>query len=647
MVELSSLDVYHLARELAILQDAFIDKVYETQPGELLLRTRHPKEGRKALLLKPGEYACLTAEPPEPPQSPTGFATVLRKHLPALRIRRVEQHQFDRVLVFHLDEHGEPVRMIVELFGKGNLVVVGADDVIRLAQRTETFRDRTVKRGETFRFPPARVNPLALTSREFDSLADVSERDAVRFLAVDCAFGGDVAEEILHRAHVAKDRKAAKLTEGEREAIWKAWVGILHDAPQAFLAEKGEAARPESIPFQSSKFQDWRRTSMPSLSAAIDAARQRQVQHAPEPVDEERARLERQIQHQEQAIQELLVEAALWERRGHHIYAHYAETQLALTAAREALQKHGWNDLGARFAAGNLHPGLRGADSQARTVTARIADEDLPLRPEESLERNASLCYEESKRIRAKAESAKESVAEARKRLEARAAPKPAAEKARRAPEKRFWFESFRWCYTSEGFLVVGGRDAGSNEKLVKKHLNPGDLYFHADFHGAPSCVLKCEGRTPSDASLQEAAHFAAAFSRAFAQFGSSDAYWVRPEQVSKTAPSGEFVAKGSFMVRGQRTYVPNLAMEVAVARILLGKDGRPQREGVHPRLMAGARPAIAAHASRFALVVRGDRKPADVAKELAARFETSVDEAQAVLPSSTLRIMGWEGASP
>src|SRR5689334_21079860 len=98
MVELSSLDVLFLARELGRLEDGYIDRVYETTPGEFLIRTRHPERGRSALLVHPGAFACLAPEPPETPQTPTSLATLLRKHLPGARIRRVDQHEFDRVL---------------------------------------------------------------------------------------------------------------------------------------------------------------------------------------------------------------------------------------------------------------------------------------------------------------------------------------------------------------------------------------------------------------------------------------------------------------------------------------------------------------------------------------------------------------------
>ena len=56
---------------------------------------------------------------------------------------------------------------------------------------------------------------------------------------------------------------------------------------------------------------------------------------------------------------------------------------------------------------------------------------------------------------------------------------------------KKFWFEGNRWTMLSSGQLLIGGRDAKGNDRIVKKHLSSTDLYFHADLHGAPSCALK------------------------------------------------------------------------------------------------------------------------------------------------------------
>jgi predicted ribosome quality control (RQC) complex YloA/Tae2 family protein len=647
MVELSSLDVLFLARELRQLEDAYVDRVYEVTQGEFLIRTRHPQKGRGALLIRPGAFACLAEEPPETPQTPTSLATLLRKHLPGARFRRVEQQEFDRVLVFYMEEHGEPLRLIVELFGKGNLLIVGPDDTIRVVQRTETFRDRTLKVGEKFRFPPARVNPVRLSRQDFDKLLEKNERDSVRFLAMDVGFGPDLAEELLHRAKITKTRKAGSLTETEREAIWNEWQSILHSPPHPAIREKDSETRVESTPLSAPKFAGWVHTPTPTLSAAIVQAAAKNVAAEPPERDEERERLERQILAQTESIDAMRVESEQWSASARSLYERFQESQ-ALHAAAAEFVGSDWSAAERNWKAGKAPAGVVKVQPEARRVVLRMGEQEYTVDPAISLDKNASMYFDESKRIKAKIESAQVSVAEAKAKL---ASHEKQAEKAKlvapkvKAPDKRFWFEGFRWFYTTEGFLVVGGRDASTNEKVVKKHLSAGDVYLHADIHGAPSCVLKSEGRTPSAESLRQAAHFAAAYSKAFAQFGSADAYWVKPEQVSKTAATGEFVPRGAFIVRGERNYVPKLPMEVAVGLVKLTKEGRIAPDGQHRRLMAGPPSAVLAVGDKTITVVRGERKPSEVVRDVATHFGTSHEEVQAVLPPGTLKILPGGGA--
>lgn len=67
--------------------------------------------------------------------------------------------------------------------------------------------------------------------------------------------------------------------------------------------------------------------------------------------------------------------------------------------------------------------------------------------------------------------------------------------KARPMARPRRWFEKFRWFHTSEGLLAIGGRDAGTNSLLVRRHLAAEDLVFHAEIPGSPFFVLKGGGR--------------------------------------------------------------------------------------------------------------------------------------------------------
>ena len=62
--------------------------------------------------------------------------------------------------------------------------------------------------------------------------------------------------------------------------------------------------------------------------------------------------------------------------------------------------------------------------------------------------------------------------------------------------ENKEWYEKFRWFTSSDGFLVVAGKDTVSNEVLVKKYATQEDAVFHAEISGAPFVVVKAEGRT-------------------------------------------------------------------------------------------------------------------------------------------------------
>ena len=120
-----------------------------------------------------------------------------------------------------------------------------------------------------------------------------------------------------------------------------------------------------------------------------------------------------------------------------------------------------------------------------------------------------------------------------------------------------FWFEKFSWFVTSENYLVIGGKDAHQNELLVKKYMDKGDLFFHCELHGAAVMILKnpSKGVVPP-MSIEEAATFEVCHSPSWTNNVLSSVYWVDAEQVSKTPPSGMFIATGSFIIRGKRNFI-------------------------------------------------------------------------------------------
>lgn len=130
---------------------------------------------------------------------------------------------------------------------------------------------------------------------------------------------------------------------------------------------------------------------------------------------------------------------------------------------------------------------------------------------------------------------------------------------------KVFWFEKFYWFISSENYLVIGGRDQQQNELIVKRYLRTNDVYVHADIQGASSIVIRNPFTGNSDdpqaaippKTLLEAGAMAISYSVAWDAKVTTSAYWVRSDQVSKTAPTGEYLETGSFMIRGKKNFLP------------------------------------------------------------------------------------------
>jgi predicted ribosome quality control (RQC) complex YloA/Tae2 family protein len=252
-----------------------------------------------------------------------------------------------------------------------------------------------------------------------------------------------------------------------------------------------------------------------------------------------------------------------------------------------------------------------------------------------SVSQNANEKYEAGKKALEKIEGARKAMERTSlkiKRLDIKSKKSPVSREKK--PSKRFWFENYRWFISSDGNLVIGGKDASSNEKIVKKYLKTGDKYVHADVHGAPSCVVKAadaEGNNMdiSEKTLEEACQFALSYSKAWNQFSSGTAYWVNPEQVSKTPESGEYLPRGAFVVRGKRNYV-KCNVEIAIGKVNIGG---------FEKLMGGALSAIKKHSEQWILMEHGEGDKNHMAKQLAKKFSAGVEEMQSVLPPGGIEV--------
>ncbi len=258
---------------------------------------------------------------------------------------------------------------------------------------------------------------------------------------------------------------------------------------------------------------------------------------------------------------------------------------------------------------------------------------ELKLDIRKSLEKNAATYFESAKKLKAKIEGINTTIEKFENQLyNIESQEKIAIEEQKKKAQKKLvekkWFEKFHWFISSEGFLCIGGRDATTNEVIIKKHVEKTDLVFHTESAGSPFFVIKSENKTPGAITIEECAGATVSYSRAWKLgLASADVYWILPEQISKQTPSGEFVPKGAFIIRGKKNIVP-AQMKLAVG---LADDGK---------IMGGPPCAIAKHCKKFVFVVQGDDKTSDAAKKILKILGgCDLNEVVAVLPAGGCRV--------
>ena len=257
----------------------------------------------------------------------------------------------------------------------------------------------------------------------------------------------------------------------------------------------------------------------------------------------------------------------------------------------------------------------------------------LTLDITKTLEQNAANYFEKAKKAKRKIEGAEGMLERAKAKLKVlvenelkEESPPEEIEEAQNRREKKAqeqWYEKFRWFVSSEDFLVVGGRDATTNEIVIKKHTDNNDVVFHTDMAGSPFFVVKSAGKTPGELTLQEVTNAVFTFSRA-AKLGLAAAgvFWVTPAQVSKQPNQGEFLPKGAFMIRGKTNYL-SPSFDLAIG---LNEDGK---------IMAGPRAAVKKHCEKQLVLERDEgAKPSDTAKRIRHILGGDLDTIIRCLPS-------------
>ena len=596
---MSGIDVRAVTYELCAKLPLWIDKIYQFETRTLGIRLNGGEHARYQLLVEAGRRVHLVKNFPPPPKNPPHFAMLLRKYISGGKVLAIRQHGLERILIFDIGKGDLTYRLIIELFDEGNVILTDESYRIIKPLRHHRFKDRDIVPEAIYVL--GGTDPTGSLDNLTTTLAG-DDRDVVRALAVAGMLGGTYAEYVCRTAGIDKATPASKAEPGAVYAAVRALFDRVQQSVQPVVSATSCEpvvldAGSESTPGDKNRFASFSE----ALETFYPMTKAQKVRVAAKPKFSEAERIHK---YQEAAIKKFDDKIKKTEEIVEVIYENYQFIAQVISTLDTASKRLSWQEI--------EHHLKDTSTADAKRIVAFHPDEaaveidigkKVKIFVHETVEQNAGRYYDVIKKFKKKKVGA----------LLAMKTFTPKKKTIRRdiVPMKKLWYHRFRWFVTSDGVVVLGGRDASQNEELVKKYMTGGDLFVHADVHGASVVIVK--GKTEK---MDEVAQFAASYSGAWRSgHFSADVYSALPNQVSKTPESGEFVTRGSFIVRGERTYYRDVPLAVGIGLVL-----EPQAA-----VIGGPPAVIRSRTTAFAGLKPGQFEPNDVAKKVLRLLKQSI----------------------
>lgn len=584
---MSSLDVYAIVIELKGLIGYRVDNIYRNITDKFFLFKFKGKGEYKTpfLLIEPGVRIHLTEFKYPVPDRPSDKTMSLRGHLKGSNLINIRQVEFDRLIEMKM-RGKQDYCVYIELFGnRPNFVVVGNNNRVISATWYKKMRHRDVLPGKEFELPPIRGKAVLDMNHEeifqLLSSSEISDDEIVRILAQKAGGGGELMEELLARARIEKNTKCSTISKHNVAELISSINEVKSDLeelnplvildsnkkPQSYHPIKFNSVQGVSLEFGNfSSALDYFYTNVGSKTSVIVTQQ-----------DKRNKKVKKVLKAQQNAIKDFERKKIYNKMIGDLIYLHFDAVDELLSTIMQARKKNvSWKEIQAKLAAAKEN-GIPSAQifeeikPKRAVISLKLNSETIEVDFRKTATEIANEYYQRAKKASRKITPAKEALHKTENKLEI--IDEEIMEQKITASillkrRKRKWFEKYHWTKTRNGFLIIGGKDVASNEEIVKKRMNTKDLFFHAELHGAPYTIL---GVDSSDNPLSEedyntAALLAASFSSGWkAGYGAVDIYYVNAENVSFSAPSGEYIPKGGIMVRGNRTYIRGVELVLSI----------------------------------------------------------------------------------
>ena len=519
---LDAITLHALTLELKAAEGARIDRVQQPEKDKILLSLR-TREGNRRVLISAaasGARVHFTAESFENPAEPPMFCMLLRKHLIGAHIRKIEQPDWERMLLIRLDTRDEmgderEKTLAVELIGRSaNVILVGADGrIIDCLRRMEYGGEgRGVLPGMIYRLPPKqeKLHFLSCSAEELRYAIDAMEEGTELDNALMQSFSGLsplICRELAYRSRNSKDlleKNALSLRETVEADDFSPMLVSLDDTAKdySFLSinQYGTAGKNERF------------DSFSELLDSFYARRDRA---------ESRRRRSRELMKTVKTAYERTVRKLSVQKE-----------ELAQTKNREEIRRQ------AELITANMYRIRKG---QRELLCENYFEEGnpeiaIPLDPLKTPQQNAAALYKEFTRKKAAKEHLTTLIGEGEKQRDYLAAVLDEIERAenerdladiRRELKETGYLKKAKTTkadrakpqaplrfISSDGLEILVGRSNMQNDELTFKLARRTDLWLHVQkLHGS-HVVLRTDGIEPPLRSIEEAASLAAYYSQ-------------------------------------------------------------------------------------------------------------------------------------
>ena len=553
---LAGIELRYLVNKISEqVQDYYISNIYGITKDSILFKLHHTEKSDLFMMISTSGV-WLTAVKIDQLE-PNRLLKRLRSDLLRLKLKKIEQIGAERIAYFTFEGFGKEFVLVGEFFGDGNILLCSKDMKILALQHSIEVRHRKLSVGLEYVQPPeSKLDIFNMTKSDLDELK-MTDLVSAKWLGRNLGLPKKYVEAVFEIAKIDPKKIGNLLTSEEIEKIFNVVKKIVSDV----ISGNHEAVivrneKTEVLPVKLGKLEG-EITPANSFIEGLDTVFTENIIEKGKLVqssssDKKIKQLETQISEQEKAIETVKEKSKNITSVANSLFEMISKGIISIEddSAQKILASH-----------------------NAKLVSEKgisliiVQDEKIKINTKSALQSIASVLFNEAKKQSGAISSIQAIKEKTEKKLE-KFLSKTESEKdiiTVLEIRKKNWYERYRWFFTTDGILTIGGRDAASNSAVIRKHLVKNDKVFHGDIFGSPFFILK-EAENAPDTSMNEVAHATVCFSRAWREglYGVS-AYWVNPEQVKKSAPSGEFLPKGSFTIEGQRNFIKSETLRLAV----------------------------------------------------------------------------------